>query len=642
MRRSFRRLGIATLLCVASPAGAQKPADNDAQGSDTQPTEVTVLGRRKDPGGLQVPPSSARAVPGAFGDPLRAIESMPSVIPAASGIPYFYVRGATPTHNGYFIDGVPVPLLFHIGPGPSVVPPLLLSRVDFFPGTAPARFGRFAGAIIAAETTPPAPAARGEAGARLFESNAFIEVPLGDGATSVLAAGRYGYPNLLLSVFAPDLSLAYWDYTVRVAHAMTPDDVVSVLSFGGSDDLDDVSNQVSPFATRFHRVDVRYDRRWSKGSFRLATTYGYDRTLQHFEHPASTEQLSEVSTRVRFDLRQTLSRGLTLSAGSDVDVRRDQLEFGPVGEPASSLNLPPLVTGGAYLEAAFRSGPVDIAPAARADLYRSGSRTTPAFDPRVSAGIKLDDDTRLVTQLGIAHQRPPRLVPVPELAGASSTSLQTVYQLSQGAELGLPWDIAMGLTAFYNVHRNMNDYVAECGTLMENCRLLRPVDGSTYGVELLLKRSLSKSLGGWISYTLSRAERRLDGNPYLSPFDRTHVLSLVASYNFGAGFRAGLRGTFYSGRPETAVISLYDERTRAVFGPDRSAQHRLPAFYRLDTRVEKRWMLDEDHWIAAVVEFFDTTLTKEAVSYRCDLQGLCIANRIGPVALPSVGVEAGF
>jgi hypothetical protein len=64
-----------------------------------------------------------RELPGAFGDPFRAIEVLPGVTPIATGLPYFYVRGAPPGNVGYFLDGVRVPYLYHIGLGPSVIHP---------------------------------------------------------------------------------------------------------------------------------------------------------------------------------------------------------------------------------------------------------------------------------------------------------------------------------------------------------------------------------------------------------------------------------------------------------------------------------------------------------------------------------------
>ncbi len=95
-----------------------------------------------------------------------------------SGLPFFFVRGAPPGNNGYFIDGIRIPLLYHVGAGPSVIHPGLVERVDFYPGGYPARYGRFAGGILSGETKRPAEELHGEGNIRLFDAGALLETRL--------------------------------------------------------------------------------------------------------------------------------------------------------------------------------------------------------------------------------------------------------------------------------------------------------------------------------------------------------------------------------------------------------------------------------------------------------------------------------
>ena len=145
-----------------------------------------------------------RQVPGAFGDAFRALESLPGVTPIVSGLPYYFVRGAPPGNTGFFIDGVRVPGLFHLGVGPAVMYPALIDHVDLFKGAYPVSFGRFAGGVLSAETVRPADHARADWTLRLFDAGALVEAPFGkqaDGSPprgSALVSGRYGYPGLLL------------------------------------------------------------------------------------------------------------------------------------------------------------------------------------------------------------------------------------------------------------------------------------------------------------------------------------------------------------------------------------------------------------------------------------------------------------
>jgi hypothetical protein len=152
--------------------------------------------------------------------------------------------------------------------------------------------------------------------------------------------------------------------------------------------------------------------------------------------------------------------------------------------------------------------------------------------------------------------------------------------------------------------------------------------GAAHGLELYLKKRLTDKLGGFVSYTLSRSTRMYQEREYIASFDRTHVLNAAIGYDLGKRWRAGTRVTFYTGLPK-APDPVDPESTR------------LPAFFRLDLRLEKRWNLRGHTWISVVGEWMNATLSKEAVSTTCTLAG-CQAQTVGPITIPSIGVEGGF
>ncbi len=658
LRLSSPILAVALLLARGSPAqtAAPDPAPTSTSqspptpappapaGDDAQPSVVVVHGKKasaQDVGAVDLRGQDVRGVAGTFGDPFQAVQALPGVAATASGLPYFYVRGAPPADSGYFLDGIPLPALFHIGPGPSVVPPAMVDHVDFFPSAAPARFGRFVGGIISGTTTAPSNVARGEAEVRLFDASAFAESPIG-ADTSALVAGRYGYPNLLLSIFAPSLSLRYWDYTTRVTHALSDHDAISLFVIGAYDHEQDASQDLTPVDSQFHRIDLRYDHRWSGGSLRLASTFGYDRTSTLFTN--SNQVATETSGRLRLELDQRLGRDARLSAGADANAAHYLYAF--TGPGAVTAPLDAEQVGGAYADLTLHPARrVELGAGIRFDAYRTRGTVMGAVDPKLMARVSVAPGLSWVSTFGIAHQEASYVVPVPGLSVGSSGGLQAVYQLAEGIEARLPLDLSATVTGFYNVDRNTSDFVGDCGTLATNCTSVDRVNGRTYGLEVLVRRAFARRLSGWVSYTLSRAERRIENVPYLSPFDRTHVLSAVLSYDFGAGIRAGARATYYTGRPDIPTFLFPGSPTDYEFAPGQLSQHRLPDFFRLDLRLEKRWQIGSQHreWISAIVEFFDATLAKEAIDFQCVvIGGLCQARYIGPIALPSIGLEAGF
>ncbi|MDP8999472.1 MAG: TonB-dependent receptor [Myxococcota bacterium] len=613
------------------------------------PAEVLVRGTRgppRDIGSEEARAQDLRDVPGTFGEPFQAVAALPGIASIASGLPYFYVRGAAPADTGYYLDGIALPALFHVGPGPSVIPPGLVDRIQFFPGAAPPRFGRYVGGIIAAETLPPRETAHGEASVRWFDANAVAESPLGDGWTA-LVAGRYGYPGLVLSALHANVSLAYGDYTARLTRKISDSDMVTLFAIGGYDSEADALD-LFPVDTQFHRLDVRFDHRWVGGSLRVATTFGYDRT----EHPfanGSHVSVGETSSRLRVEIEERLGSVASVSAGADASSAHYAYGYG-ARSSFSPIDIEQIA--GAYVQLHLRlARHAEIVPGIRVDAYRSDNQVTSAADPKLSARVGLSPDVTWVSLLGVAHQEPTFLLPIPGLRVDPAGGLQEVFQFAEGIEARLPAALWGSLTAFLNADRGTNDFVADCGTLSRvNCSVVDRVNGRTYGLEILVRRSLTERLGGWLAYTLSRAEREVGGVPYLSPVDRTHVLSAVLRYDFGRGLTAGLRATLYSGRPDFPRVTYGDGTATVAFGPGEAPQHRLPPFYRFDLRAQKRWELGDGKWFGVDFDFFNATLSREALAFQCDFVTASEASRTvarcSPyrawIALPSIGLEGGF
>ncbi len=197
------------------------------------------------------------------------MEILPGVTPIVSGLPFFYIRGAPPGNVGYYLDGVRVPYLFHVAVGPSIVNPALVERVDLYSGGYPAQFGRYAGAIVSAETTAPRDDFHGEGNLRIFDAGAMVESGFADGRGTAMVGGRYSYTGALFSLISPTLHLDYRDYQARITWNLTPRDQIGLFAFGAYDLLaqTDTNNiETIVFGSEFYRFDLRYDHRFTDGS----------------------------------------------------------------------------------------------------------------------------------------------------------------------------------------------------------------------------------------------------------------------------------------------------------------------------------------------------------------------------------------
>lgn len=596
------------------------------------PTEITVVGEeRQELGSLHIPRSETRLIPGAFADPFRVVEVLPGVAPVLSGIPYFYVRGAPPGDVGYRIDGIPVPLLFHVGAGPSVIAPALVDRVDLYPGAFPAAHGRVAGAVIAGETMAPSAVAHGEAQARIFDAGAMVEHPFADGRGSVLLGGRYGYTQAILSLVAPDYGLNYWDYQARVAYRINATDTLSAFAFGALDQLSNENLHTTLFDTQFHRLDLRWDRHTEQSHMRVALTLGTNHVLNGQEGPSGAgSELRDGTARLRFEASHRLSKQLRLRGGADAGPSHVKTEVDRFGSQVMSQPARVDFAGGVYADAIWRPARVaELVPGLRLDFARARGKSHLYAEPRLGTRLRVAQGISWVSAFGLAHQLPTQTIRVPGRApNALELSEQESWQATTGVEFVLPASMLGKVNVFH----------AWVDALDAN------LSGRSYGAEFFLRRNFSERLGGFISYTLSRTTVTRPRGTYQSEFDRPHVLSLVLGYDLGGGFRIGGRSLFESGRRYAIACPTPDCGPGDPLAPRPFVtMGRTHPFFRLDFRFEKRWQLAAGRWISGTFEWFNATLSKEADYVSWDpMHGGFVTTDRSPLTLPSIGVEAGF
>ena len=667
---------------VGGPPKPKKPSgpvEIQVRGVKVEPSRTATLSR-----------AEVRQIPGTFGDPFRAIEIMPGVTPIISGLPFFFIRGAPPGDVGYFLDGIRVPLLFHIGVGPSVIHPALIERVDLYPGGYPARFGRFSGGIVSGETVPPESELHGEYNVRLFDAGALLEIPFDEHRGEVLLAGRYSYTAALLSVLNSTSQLDYWDYQARASYQLSPKDTVSLFGFGSYDFLGErtPTQTLTLFGTEFHRAELRYDHDLSRdGTLRVASTGGIELSRlpdDRFVRDRLLGTRSEVNLRVDPDALLRLGSDVQLDA---YDVRFNASALSPAAVRAA--NLFPTRTdlaAGTRADLVLSLGErLQITPGVRIDYYSSQGHGAVGVDPRFSSRLLVTKRLNLLSTFGLAHQPPAFVVPLPGFQpGGLRGGLQLAVQQSAGLEYDLGDATSATATVFHNGFFNMSDPLGStqmtvqgcapgtfpddtlggdrggqptsgrsrnCGTPAQSFNpgevgpdnsgggagggatraanaLEARTNGYSYGLELFLKRRLTSRVGGFVSYTLSRSVRTLDNRQFVATFDRTHVANAAVAYNLGRNWRAGTRAMFYTGLPKPP-------------DPTNPSSTRLSPFFRLDLRLEKRWQISPRVWISFIAEWMNATLSKEAVSTTCTLQG-CQTQTVGPITIPSLGIEGGF
>ncbi len=130
------------------------------------------------------------------------------------------------------------------------------------------------------------------------------------------------------------------------------------------------------------------------------------------------------------------------------------------------------------------------------------------------------------------------------------------------------------------------------------------------GAEAFVRHRVLDKFFGWVSYSYTHAERRENPDANYKPhlFDRTHIVSIVANYNFTPNFEIGAKWQYLSGTSEAPVNSItlvQDPVTRGLnpllAAAEENMTVELETFHKLDMRVSRKWKL----WGTQIGGFLD-------------------------------------
>ncbi|GAB3522567.1 TonB-dependent receptor [Emticicia fontis] len=109
--------------------------------------------------------------------------------------------------------------------------------------------------------------------------------------------------------------------------------------------------------------------------------------------------------------------------------------------------------------------------------------------------------------------------------------------------------------------------------------------GRAYGAEFLLRKKTG-NLTGWIGYTLSRSERKIDGinnnEWYVAKQDRTHDISIVGTYQFSKKWSVSGTWVYNTGNAVTFPTAKYRIDGGVAFLYSERNGYRMPDYHRLD------------------------------------------------------------
>jgi hypothetical protein len=166
--------------------------------------------------------------------------------------------------------------------------------------------------------------------------------------------------------------------------------------------------------------------------------------------------------------------------------------------------------------------------------------------------------------------------------------------------------------AYFKTMRNQIDY-KNGAVLIANENVESQLlfgKGRAYGLEIFGKKRVGR-FTGWISYTLSRTELKIDGvnrnNWYPAKQDRTHDLSLVGIYQLNPKWTFSATWVYYTGNAVTFPSGKYEVNGQTAFLYTERNGYRMPAYHRMDvaaTLQGKRTDKFESSWTFSVYNLY--------------------------------------
>ena len=583
--------------------------------------------------------SELTRIPGNQNDPIKAIQNLPGVarVPVTSG--QLIIWGSAPRDTAVYAEGVEIPSAFHAAGLRSVIPGDFVSEVSFKPGAYGADFGRRLGGLVDIKLRAPS-------SDKLHGS---VSLDLIDGAVTLegaitknlhfFAGARVSWISAFLPLFKVSdyqLSPSYWDYQLALRYRPSIRNELDVFILGATDRISIRNDAPDPAVqlaldthSYFSRVILRWIHRISPQSVLTVQPY-FGGTVQRATTgelglggiPLSTDSTS-VDYGLRAELQQRLPPFVRLTTGIELagyrtqyDVTTTQGLAGTLGDGSSdrgSSDSPsPLqqsiaeqtvlhsVSVAPYLISHFEfwNGRLIVSPQLRLSMMfqqayegtLSNNFVTP--EPRLFLSVQIIPRwLRWKFGIGSFHQ-----VPAVREASLSYGNPQLDQQQSTTYVTGFESDLSPTLSAqgqfFYREFRSL--IVTDPYTRYSNFGI-----GRTVGGDFLLRQRLWKGLFGWLSYTVSRSERKdSPDEPWrLFSYDQTHIFTLIASYRLPfprLGLEVGLRFRYISGNPTTPVLGGIRDTGSQTWTPIVGTfnSDRLPDFHQLDLRIDRTWVFN--------------------------------------------------
>ena len=563
-------------------------------------------------------------------DVLKTIQLTPGVKGAGEGNTGFFVRGGTADQNLILLDEAPVYNVSHLLGFFSTFNSDAIKDATLYKGSMPAQYGgRLASVLDLKMNDGNSNEHHVAGGIGLISSRLNIEGPIVKDKGSYLVTGRRTYADLFLKLSSDESiknnKLYFYDLNAKVNYRLGENDRLFLSGYFGRDNLGLGSTFGIDWgnATGTLRWNHIFNNKWFSNTSAIYSNYKYKISIKGSETDFEiTSRISDYNLKQEFQYYPNPKHNIRFGFNSIYHT----IVPGQIDSDAESVNDIRLQDRYAWENAAYFSNDWKVSTAfglnygvrftafsaiGPGEFYRFNTdgetvatlnyergefvKTYLHIEPRISATWKLDDKSSVKTGYSRNAQN---LHLISNSTTGSPTdlwipsSLNTKAEIADQVNLGYYrnlWTDRYEFSAetYYKDMRNQVDY-KDGADVTANDKLegeLLYGKGRAYGLELFLKKKTGR-FTGWISYTLSRTERKIDGinrnEWYVARQDRTHDISLVGMYELNQKWNFAATWVYYTGNAATFPSGKYEVNNQVVFLYTERNGYRMPAYHRLD------------------------------------------------------------
>jgi len=607
--------------------------------------EVIVTAERKNDNVVRTEMSTVKLqakeikkIPALMGevDIIKAIQLMPGIQSTGEGFSGFNVRGGSPDQNLILFDEATVYNASHLMGFFSVFNNDAIKDLKIYKGDIPAEYGgRLSSLLDIRMKEGNQKKLEATGGIGTISSRLTLEGPIIEDKWSVLVAGRRTYADLFL-LFSQDEAirsnkLYFYDLNLKTNYRINDKNRIFVSGYFGRD--------VFKFGDLygFNWGNLTFTARWNHlFSDQLFSNFSviysdYDYKMESGQGNNGFKWTSNLKDiKIKGDLTYYPNTRNTIKYGIEAIYHHFNPGFARgTGSESAMYNSLKMPESNALEYAAYISNEHKITPkltlnyGIRGSVFQNmGESTVYNFDENYE---KIDSTTYKQWEIyNTFYGLEPRLnlnytINQRSSVKASYSRTKQYLHLASNSTAGSPLDVwlpsspniepqlanqvAVGYfrnwlddmleTSIEFYYKDMDNQIdfKDHADLMLNPELegeFRIGDAWSYGMELLIRKQEGR-FTGWISYTLSKAERKFPdinkGKVYVSVYDKPHNISVVGMYELSPRWNVSATWVYATGAPVTFPSGKYTYENVAVPIYTERNGYRMPDYHRMDLSI---------------------------------------------------------